>query len=129
MSVDVEGLELHDILREGARLVSHNIVNLPQFLVEVAGLHLGKLLLAAAKLILAKDFALEVPNHFDSHIETDGDEGGEADEPTAPGGQPSHDNVLIVGDVAFVLAVEVVGHAVAQGAVSGKDYLTKVATI
>ena len=82
--VDIEALELHQVLGERARLIRHYVLDLPQFLVDAAGLHLSRLPLAAALLILIQNRPLAVSHSFDGHNQADGYEIGEADEPAAP---------------------------------------------
>lgn len=71
-------------MSERSCLIRHYVFNLPQLLVNAAGLHLGRLSFATALLILIKYHPLSVPHSLYGHNQTDWDEIRETDEPTTP---------------------------------------------
>lgn len=78
-----ESLELHNVLRECACLVRKDVANLSEFLIEIAGLRLGRLVLLLIihhPVPLYKD-ALAKLHSFERHEQRDGDEVHEGEHP------------------------------------------------
>lgn len=64
--INVEAFEVHEILGEGASLIRHNVLDLPQLLIYAACLDLSCLALRRAQGVLSKKYSLPVAHHFHS---------------------------------------------------------------
>lgn len=92
-------------------------------------MNLCKLIIAAAELVFAENFSLEVPDDFNSDVETDGNEGGKTYKPAAPGYQSSQDYVLVVVDIAFTCAVKLKSDSIAESTQLKYKYAMNVVPI
>ena len=68
---------------------------------------------------------MKKPDHLDRHIETDRYEGREADKPTPPGSQSSHNHILIISNITLIWTMDRITDAVAESTDESSNYLEK----
>jgi hypothetical protein len=113
-------LETHVVSGQSAGFISEDVLDLPQLLVERAGLHPDFCGLGGKVGVSGDPGALDVLDHFEGDDEGDGDEVGEEQHPAAP----LHEELLGHGDELAVLEHDCVdGEGGDEGAGEGQRHL------
>ena len=124
--INVKAFEIHDILSEGASFVCHNVFNLPQLLVNTAGLDFSCLALWRAQRIFSEKYSLSIAHHFYSHNQADGNEVGEADEPATPGEKNISSNATTHTHISKVIFLRTIQNSKSDCATWSNYYLSRV---
>ncbi len=84
-SIDVEKFEIHLVFCESSCFIRQNKLNLPQIIVDTGSLNFSIEFSVFAFLIPFKQFALGIPDNFQTNEKRNGNEIGKTDKPTSPG--------------------------------------------